>query len=159
MSTITNVVDTTNMLATNYDVSKFLLGFNDFIKADCVGGTGGTVLTEGMVMGRIASTLKIVPLDKDAVDGSQYPVGCVVQAQTVGDGVTKSIVLVNKGRIASAKVTFADTETLDTLIVLALSSTGGTPASSVHSKSVGDLLNQLGLILMGGEELTAFDNS
>lgn len=37
--------------------------------------TGSGVVLEGTVMGRITASGKITPLDKDAVDGSQVPVG------------------------------------------------------------------------------------
>jgi hypothetical protein len=157
MGTVTNVIATNNQLATNYDSSKLLLGFNFFTKEVYTAGGADVTLVQGLVMGKIASTGKIVPLDKDAVDGSQYPVGIIVETQIILANATKTLTLVNKGKIASAKVVFADVETLDTLIVLTLDAES-TPASSVHSKSIKDLLQNMGFVLETTEELSVNDN-
>jgi hypothetical protein len=146
MSTVTNVLATGNQLTTNYDTTKFLLGSNSFIEADITAAGGNGVLLQGMVMGRIAATQLIVPLDKDATDGSQYPVGVCVQTQTVADGVTKTITLVNKGKIAESIVNFKD-GALTTAIGVAN-----------HQRILRDWLNSIGLELMAGEELTGVDN-
>ena len=147
MSTVTNVLANANQLITNYDVTKFLLGNNSFIAADITAAGGNGVLEIGMVMGRIAATRKIVPLDKDATDGSQYPVGLCIQDQTVANAATKSITLVNKGKIAASMINFFDTETLDTEI-----------GHANHTRIIRDWLNSMGLELMLGEELTIVDN-
>ena len=147
MSTVTNVLANANQLITNYDVTKFLLGNNSFIAADITAAGGNGVLKEGMVMGRIAATRKIVPLDKDATDGSQYPVGVCIITQTVANAATKSITLVNKGRIAESLVNFFAEETLNTVIGVAS-----------HTRILRDWLNSIGLELIAGEELTIVDN-
>lgn len=146
MSTISNTVQTRNQLTTTYDVSEFLLGFNSCIDANLT-ASGDTDLLQGLVMGRISATGLIVVLDKDATDGSQYPIGLCVVDQTVLDGVTASIRLVNKGRIAESKINFGDDETLDTAI-----------GAANNQKILRDWLEDLGLELMGSTELTQLDN-
>jgi len=144
MSTITKKVQTNNQLFQEYDTSKFLLGFNSFINADLTASGADVATLQGLVMGRISATQKIVALDKDATDGSQYPVGVCVIDKIVADGTTENLTLVNKGRIAESKINFADVETLNTV---------------VGTKILRDWLNDLGLILETGTELTKVDNS
>lgn len=144
MSEITQVTQTNNQLHTTYDTTKFLLGFNSFITADLTAAGTDTVLKQGMIMGRIAATGLIVPLAAAAVDGSQYPVGVCVVDKTVGAGTTATITLVNKGRIASDLINFDGAETL---------------ATPVDDKQLRDWLNDLGLELEAGTELTKVDNS
>lgn len=105
MSTVTQVESTNNKLVTNYDTSKFLLGFNTFIKATHTAGGTDSVLTEGLVMGRIQATSKVVPLDSAAVDGSQFPVGVLIEAKTVAANATSTLNLVKSGRLDAAKIT------------------------------------------------------
>lgn len=147
MSEIENVEQTRNQLTTNYDVSKFLLGFNSFIDGSLTASGADVELLQGMVMGRISATQLLTPCDKDATDGSQYPVGLCVIDQTVTDGDTDTVRLVNKGKVAESKVNFLDTETLATAIGVAN-----------NQKSYRDWINDLGIELAGGEELTIYDN-
>lgn len=142
MSTVTTVEQTGNKLVTNYNVSKFLLGFNSFIDATHTAGGTDSVLTEGLVMGRIQATSKIVPLDKDAVDGSQYPVGCLVEAKTVTANASASLTLVNKGKIDPAKVTLKS---------------GTTLTSDIDGRQLNDWLNSM-FDQEAGMELTKVDN-
>ena len=143
MSKITTVKSNSNQLKVTYDVSKFLLGGNEFVDIDITTTSSEVALLEGMVMGKIAATGLIVPCDKDATDGSQIPVGIVVEDYTVPVSTTEAITLVNKGKVAESKLNFLDTETLETLIG---------PAN--NQRSYRDYLNDLGLILQGGTELT-----
>ena len=145
MSTVTNVLQTGNQLTSNFDLSKFLLGFNSFAQpAPSVTASGAdVVLLQGEVMGRIHATGLIIPLAIAAVDGSQIPVGVVIADQTILDGDTDSVNLVNKGRVAESKINFAGAETLDTV---------------VDERRLRDWLNDIGLELMAGEELTGTDN-
>ena len=148
MSTQTIKVQTENQLFVDNDFSKFLLGFNEFSSGDVTASGADVDLVEGMVMGRISATGKLVPLDKDATDGSQLAAGLCIRTQTVADGTTETIRLVNKGRVNEDKINFADVETLDT-------PTGPTS----NQRTIRDQLNDLGLVLESGTELTAVDNS
>jgi len=144
MSEVINVLQTTNQLITNYDVSKFILGFNSFINGNLEASGSDVDLKQGLVLGRVSASGLLVPMDATATDGSQYPVGICIIDQTVLDGDTEKIQLVNKGRIAEGKINFSVTgQSLDTVV-------GG--------RMIKDWLNDLGLILEDAVELTNFDN-
>lgn len=147
MSEIENVEQTRNQLITNYDVSKFLLGFNAFVDGQVAASGADVDLLQGEVMGRIAATKLLVPCVATANDGSQIPAGLAVFGQTILDGNTDDVRLVNKGRVPEAKINFAGAETLDTLI-----------GPTNNQRTIRDYLNDLGLELEGGLELTKVDN-
>lgn len=67
-------------------------GDNYKIEGQSFTASGDTTLGAWEVMGRIAATGKVVPIDKDAVDGSQYPCGVLylgtASSRTVLDTVT-----------------------------------------------------------------------
>lgn len=146
MSTVTNVSRTSNQLYDNRETSKLLLGENFFISGNITAAGVDIALTEGLVMGRIAATGLLVPLDKDATDGSQYPAGVCIKDQTIAAGTTVEIVLVNKGKVNENKITFSD-GTMDTAIGVAN-----------NQKILRDWLNDLGLVLISSLELTNYDN-
>lgn len=146
MSEVNNVTQKSNVLITNYDVSKFLLGDNHFTSGD-VTASGETEIKQGMLMGRVAADGKLKPLDPSATDGSQYPVGCAIIDQTIADGETVTVTVVNKGRV--------DYDTLN-LTSGALTDDVG-PAD--NKRRVIDLLRDLGIIDQEGQELTDYDNS
>ena len=105
-------------------------------------------LVEAIVLGQVSSTGKIVILSGAATDGSQFPVGLAIRTQTIADGTNEDIKYVNKGRVAESKINFGGAETLDTAVG---------PAS--NQRTIRALLNDLGLILETGTELTKVDNS
>ena len=78
MPEVTVITQTQNQMNTNYDVSKLALGKNTFIKANYTDSGSGSTLVQGTVMGRVASTGKVVVLNPSASDGSQYPVSNAV---------------------------------------------------------------------------------
>lgn len=147
MSTITTQEQTGNKLVTTYDVSKFALGDNYTITGNLTAAGGNGATLQGMVMGRVSATGLLTPLVATATDGSQYPVGVCMVDKTIADGVTDSLTLINKGKVASAKLNFLGAETLDTEVGIAN-----------NKKTIRDWLNDLGLILDGGTELTGYDN-
>ena len=87
MSTVEKVIQTENQLATNYDVSKFLHGDNEFIDGLLSASGADVDLLQGMVMGRIGATQKL-----------------------------DSIKLVNKGIIDENKINFSTAITLATIV-------------------------------------------
>lgn len=133
-------IQTNNMLSTEYDFSKFLLGDNSFIQATAGSSTS---LLEGMVMGRISASGLVIPCVHGATDGSQYPVGIAIIDQTVVSSTTE-VNLVNKGRVAVSKINFSTATTLD---------------SVVGDRRLRDWINDLGIVLSSGTELTEYDNS
>ncbi len=147
MSTITEVTKTGNQLNTSYDVSKVALGNNEFVTADYT-STSAIDIAEGTVFGRIHETGKIAILDKNASDGSAYPVGIFYNGiggtKSVGATTTVSLTLINKGKVNAGKLFFAS---------------GTTISSVVGTKQLRDHLNDLGLVLETSTQLSALDNA
>jgi hypothetical protein len=146
MSTINEITKTGNNIVTNYDTTKIALGDNKFITAEYT-STDAITIPEGTVFGRIHATGKIAILDKDANNGSAYPVGVFYNgiggSKTVGATTTVELTLINKGSIDASKLAFAAGTTID---------------SVVGVKQIKDWLNDLGLVLVSGSQLTAVDN-
>lgn len=154
MSSITQVTSNNNSQVTNYETSKFLLGDNRFIDGTVEASGSDIDLVEAMVMGRVASTGKLVPLSASATDGSQLPVGLCVVSKTIPDGSSATVRLVNKGRVSENKINFIGSETLDTAITI----TDGSSTDTTYKKTIRDLLNEIGLVLEDIDELTNYDN-
>lgn len=148
MSTITQVNQTRNQLHADYSVAKLALGGNEFVSANYT-ASGNTTLAEGLVLGKVASTGVLGALNVSASDGLQFPYGVLylgVDASiTIANGVTQSLTLINKGRVALANLSFPGGVTINSVI-------------SGDGRTVGDYLNALGLIMEGGTELTNLDN-
>ncbi|MDA3816926.1 MAG: head decoration protein [Prolixibacteraceae bacterium] len=146
MSEITQVTSNGNNQVTNYDVSKVGLGDNHFIQAEFT-ASGDTEIAEGTVFGVISATGKLKVLDKVSIDNSQYPKGVLYNgiggSKTVADGTTVTLTLINKGKVDSSKLVFADGTTVD---------------SVVETQALKYWLNDLGLILESGSELSKVDN-
>lgn len=142
MSTTIQLQNGSQMIVTS-DLSKFCIGFNAFISANYTDSGSGSTLTQGLVMGRIAATGLIVPCDPTAVDGSQYPVGLVIEEKVVTAAATVAVTMVNKGRVASSLITLKS---------------GVALTDEIDGRRLSDWLNDLGLELSGGEDLTAYDN-
>ena len=76
MSAQTVRSQTNRQLFVTNDYSNIFLFGNRYINGTYTNGTGSAItLAVGTVMGRIASSGKLVPLDTDSTDGSQFPVG------------------------------------------------------------------------------------
>ena len=144
MSTVTQISSNGSQQITNYSVEKLLHGNNYFVKGYV---DGAKTLTAGMVMGRIASTRKLVQLVKAATDGSQFPVGVVIQDRVIGAGESVEITVVNKGSVNESMLTFLSATDLNTLV-----------GPTNNQKTIRDWMNDLGIVLDSMTELTATDN-
>lgn len=142
-----NVVSNTNsMLIVDYDRSPFLLGYNRYIRGNYTNDDYETVeLPRGLVMSRIASTGKVVPIDPAANDGSQFPLGVLQRPMTVEPGDTVSLPLVVAGQLALESIFLPVGVTLETII---------------SSRRLRDRIasDTLGLEFIAGTELSAHDN-
>lgn len=147
MGELTVPIQTGNMIQGDYDFSQFLQGNNEFTKLSVTASGADVVLEKGELMGQIAATALAIPMIAAAVDGSQYPVGAVIEDITVVDGTTKVLNLVNKGSIDKDMLVFNAAEGLATTVG---------PASNL--KTYEALLNDLGLILESVEQNAGFDN-
>lgn len=145
MSTVDQVLNTGSQAFTNYDTSKIFIWENRFQTESYNNSTYDDVTLEaGTVMGRVASTGKIVPFQSNASNGSQYPIGVLNQKWIVEEGDTVSLSICVGGDVASDKLVF----TRD----------GDGLTTSVGSEQVRDLIRKVGIKLVSVDELTGFDN-
>lgn len=147
MSTIDTIDNTDNQMTTNYDVSKIFIWGNRFVGAQYNNdGYAPVTIAEGTVMGRIKTTGKVIPLESDATDGSQYPVGILQRTITVDEGDTVIVDICIAGDVAQEKVILVkDGDTLETVI----------DNRQIRDRITGDTM---GIKLVPGTEQTGFDN-
>ena len=146
----TTVLDTTNQLYVNVDQSKIFLGENEFITEayNNFDGVGDVTLNAGQLMGRISTgplINSVVPLDKDATDGSQFPLGILTETVTIPQGEAVTFTLCVSGYVAEDKVLFASGESLNSVV-------SGRP---LRDRIASDTL---GIRLLSGTNLTKADN-
>lgn len=103
-------------------------------------------LAAGTVMGRISATGKVIPLQSDASDGSQFPIGIVLESRTVDAGDTVTLSLVVSGKVAVSKLIFTKS--------------GDTIATVVSGKRLDDRLGSdtVGIHLETSTENSGYDN-
>lgn len=117
MAEVTGTSYSGGMRVTNYSNEHLLMFDNQFESATFTNSDAyETTLLIGTVMGRIASTGKVVPIDKDNVDGSQYPIGVLVANYTVADGEDATVRMVVGGEINGNMLVFPNDETVETVI-------------------------------------------
>jgi hypothetical protein len=130
----------------NYDVSKIFVWDNRYEKADYTNSSYDAVtLRPGTLMGRIATTQEIVPLDSGAVDGSQYPVGILASDIEVPEGESAVLYICVAGDVVEDKVILADGDTMNTII----------SGRSIRDRIAADTV---GIKLVPSTEMTGFDN-
>lgn len=145
---ITTSVNTAVQLIAKTDLTKIFLGGNETIQMSYTNSTGAAkTITAGLVMGRISASALALPLESDASDGSQYPVGVLMnETITVANGATATITVAICGDINENELTFENgTDTL---------------ATAVSSKILRDRIaaDTLGIRLVAQTENTRFDN-
>lgn len=128
------------------DTSKLLLWGNRFESAYITNAGGEDVtLPAGLVMGRITANGRVTPLEAEATDGSQFPVGILAANYTVAAGADQSVSLCVSGDVNEGMLSFLGSDTLD---------------SVVDGRILRDRLaaDTLGIKLVVSDELTEFDN-
>jgi len=103
-------------------------------------------LAAGTLMGRIATTNKVVPLTSAAVDGSQIPLGFVLNTHSIEAGDTVDIALVVAGDVVEELITLQGSDTLNTVI----------SGRTLRDRILGDTM---GILLKSTDELTGYDNA
>jgi hypothetical protein len=147
MSANEQVLNTGNQAITNYDTSKIFLWNNRYINAPFTAeGYDDTTLLAGTVMGRVASTNEVVPMESNASDGSQFPIGILAKDYNIAGGDTVDLAICVGGDVAEEKVLFARN--------------GDGFSTVVSSRTIRDRIagDTLGIKLVLGTEMTAFDN-
>lgn len=148
MSTTTNKVDTSNQRYQNYDTSFIFLRDNKYEQGEYNNGSyDEVVLQAGTVMGRNSTTGKILPLQSDATDGSQFPIGVLAQNKTVAAGADATLTYCLGGEVAQGKLVFTKSgDDLETV---------------VSDRQLRDRIasDNAGIVLIESTELTGNDNS
>jgi hypothetical protein len=147
MSKNTIVLNTGQQLTVTTDLSKIFVWNNRYESGTYNNSTYETVdLLQGTVMGRIAATGLLVPLESDAADGSQYPVGILASDYSVEEGEEQELAICVAGDVDETLLVFAkDGDDLDTVI---------------SGRQIRDRIgaDTVGVKLVGGTEHTKFDN-
>lgn len=131
---------------TQTDTSKIFLFDNRYDNFEYNNGTyADENLYAGQLMGEIAATRKIVPVDPTASDGSEIPVGVLANDHTVEAGTTKTVALCVSGDVAEEKIRLDPGVNMNDVI------DGRTLRQRIGSDTVG-------LKLVPGTELTGYDN-
>lgn len=145
MSEYSQSNSTNKQLFTKYNRAKLAIRNIRTVKGSYTNSSGDDeIYLAGTVFGRIASTGKITPLEPNASDGSQLPVGILLEDTTVADAATVDLTLINQGDVAEELVVFADVYT--------------TVDDDVDGQIIRDRLQYLGVRLIAGTELTKYDN-
>lgn len=155
MATFVTVNQTNNQIQGNYDRAKLLIGTRNANRTetglfayDNSGGGSDVTIIMGTVLGRIASTRKLVVINPSATDGSQFPVGILIQDVTVAAGVNQTgaaVTYCKSGDIASELVAFPAGVTYNTVVSL----------RTLRDRIQGDTA---GIILVDSTSMTKFDN-
>lgn len=144
MSTSTESSSTGNSLITNYDVSKIFLRDNKYQTGSYTNDDYTSVaLSAGTLMGRVATTDKLVELFTDNADGSQYPVGVLAHDVTVDEGDTKQLTICVSGEMAAEKLILNSGDTIEAV---------------VDDRRLKDWIKDMGIFLIAGDELSEYDN-
>jgi hypothetical protein len=150
MSSQTTPVNTNSQMTVNTDLSKIFLWNNRYDKAQYTNGTGAAVtLLAGTVLGRITASGKLLPLKSAPAigeEGSEIPLGILAHDVTVANGATVDLSYCVAGDVAQEKIILQGADTLDTVI----------SARRIRDRITGDTM---GIKLVSGTEMTAFDNS
>ncbi len=133
-------------LIKNYDNAKIFIWDNRYEEGTYTNPTGDEVtLAKGTLMGRIAASQKLVPLVASASDGSQYPVGILADDYVVDYGASANVTICVGGDVAEELVILTSPDTFSTLV----------SSRSLRDRIAGDTL---GIKLVSGEQMTAYDN-
>lgn len=143
MSSVENVLQTGSQSITNYDTSKIFIWGNEYITGTGEAGAYDDVVP-GTLMGRVSATGVLVPLESDATDGSQYPVGILVNAILAGE--SKNATICVGGEVDEASVV--------------LVKSGDTLSTVVSGRQIRDriMADTKGIKLVPTTELSKFDN-
>ena len=117
MAEVTGTSYSGGMRVTNYSNEHLLMFDNQFESATFTNSDAyETTLAIGTVMGRIGSTGKVIPMDKDNSDGGRYPIGVLVANYTVADGEDAEVRMVVGGEINGNMLVFPNGETVETVV-------------------------------------------
>lgn len=135
-----------NVLATDYDIAKIFVWNNRYKKGSFTNDTYDPItLPQGRLMGRVAATQDLKPHDSTATDGSQYPVGVLLNTVTIEEGETLDLDFCDTGDVVKGLVVLAADDTFATVI------SGRSIEDRIGSDTVG-------INLIESNEQSAYDN-
>ena len=147
MSTVSTVLNNGQQAISNFELSKIFILNNRYENDNYINNSSYDPITilAGTLMGRIASTGVLVPLNASANDGSQFPLGILAQDLVVPGSTTVQGTICVSGDVAQEKVILFFGNTLDTV---------------VSGRRLRDLIgaSTVGIKLVPGTEMTQFDN-
>lgn len=146
MSSAENVVNTRNQSFTNYDSSKVFVRINQTETGNFVNDTYDAITLEmGTLIGRNSTTGDLLPLASGASDGSQYPVGVLMENLVVEAGDEATITIVTEGEVDESMLILDGSDTLETVI---------------SGRQLRDRINAdtLGVKVTSVDELSDYDN-
>lgn len=111
--------DTRNQAAFDRKLSNLLIYGNSFLKGDYANISGALeTVAVGQLLGRVATTQKLVVCKSGASDGSQYPVAIAVQELTdiAIAGTVDNIAPCNGGKINVNEIVLDGSDTLATVV-------------------------------------------
>lgn len=135
-----------NPLITNFDTNKTFVwnprtevGTYDNSTYDDV------TLEKGTLMGRISASGLLVPLNSGASNGSQFPVGILLEDTTIEASSEAELTIVVAGDVVETQIVFQGSDTLNTVV------SGRRLRDRIGADTVG-------IKLVGGTDLTGTDN-
>jgi hypothetical protein len=135
-----------NPLITNFDTSKTFVWNVRTATANYTNSTYDDVtLQQGTLMGRISSSGLIVPLTSGASDGSQFPLGVLLEDTTIEAGDTQELTIAVAGDVVESKILLQGSDTLNTVI------SGRRIRDRIGADTVG-------IKLVGADQMTGLDN-
>ena len=135
-----------NPLITNFDTSKTFVWNVRTATANYTNSTYDDVtLQQGTLMGRISASGLIVPLTSGASDGSQFPLGVLLEDTTIEAGDTQELTIAVAGDVVESKIRLQGSDTLNTVI------SGRRIRDRIGADTVG-------IKLVGADQMTGLDN-
>jgi len=135
-----------NPLITNFDTSKTFVWNVRTATANYTNSTYDDVtLQQGTLMGRISSSGLSVPLTSGASDGSQFPLGVLLEDTTIEAGDTQELTIAVAGDVVESKILLQGSDTLNTVI------SGRRIRDRIGADTVG-------IKLVGADQMTGLDN-
>lgn len=141
------ILSGSNQAIINSDTTKIFVWKNRYNSATYTNDTGETVtLASGTLLGRISATGEVYPLDSAAVDGSEYPVGVLLEDVTVLDTESATLTYCVSGDVVESKIIFLGY--------------GDDISTVVDGKQLRDRIasDTVGINLVSSTELSAYDN-
>lgn len=117
MSTESQRNSTSNQITTDFDVSKIFL-LNNRYESDTILENptyASQVILAGTVLGRVAASGNVIPCISGALDGSQFPIGVLVNDVTIASGQTANVAMCIDGDVNASKLIWYGGDSLATV--------------------------------------------